>query len=927
MAQSGLPRGRSWTAGAPAAGGSGAGGAAFAASSRWLRNERYRELNQLEEEAKRNMKEIKLMEKEIREQAAKLEMLKKLDAKRVERISDLSRVLETEENVEGKRKGGGEGGVDVDDGKQQASEGLQEQLMRLEQERASILSTMEQTKVALEQKEKELDRLAGHHKGLCDQIGKEEKALQAAELEESLQQSVAVHQEMRSLSEDLGRLRGLMDGLPSVPDQFKQNPMRPVKPRGTYHAVTNRGNRSVARNNHESIPAPEQGRSSAGHALPFTGRNKVPVEFEEREGSNRKRHKNSSFEQELQRLHEQRERLEQEAHEKQMLLESVARFSNQSRDAESGIGMYSRKLVGTSQPILSPSSVFEGFKDTPSLGPPRPATTDSSSASSDASSEDTTVEKPENGAVNSAAKRLNFGDSSLKKPDTTMLHPVGTGKSCISMESNSDCVSERDDDMSKDHFGSVAVEDGSVGSCTDITEEQGFPENGLKGGCSPEEGETKDFLQGESVVEGIEEEELTTGSGINEIQRLEEEVGSWGYGETPRILPTEELLPSEIRAAETPGTLIYHEEPGEGVVEEESLSARCHKIRRSLEFIFDSKNIEGARGSLETCLHPAVPSSQSHLEEEESFQVSILKSFQTEEGNQPRELYAKIGDEDEFRVGRREASANVGDDNDFQIWKQNAETHIRELSSQFSLLHQKVEREVELQDELRKQQHLEQSSATTEQLTKQVNSFGDEITELRQSMLQLQQKLLKEVESRSSAEHSIEHFRSICTDQSSKLEHMESRVSILANELEQQLQLKAELEGKLDKEAQERLKVEVRLKDLSHAVLLTASTRERGEEAVEELVEKQKILLIDQLKEAEKLRTVAEVRVCTLDKQVEQLEMVCDVSQNIQEILKFQDKALKLGLQTLVQVLMLAFGVVTLYSRVAEAIKGSLIPT
>ncbi|KAG6550473.1 hypothetical protein Mapa_007947 [Marchantia paleacea] len=803
--------------------------------------------------------------------------------------------------------------------------------MRLKQEHASIQSTMEETKMSLEQKERELDRLEGHHKGLCDQIGKEEKALQAAELEESLQQSVAVQQEMRSLSEDLGRLRGLMDGLPSgsLHDQFKQNPMRPLKPRVIYHAVTNRGNRSVGRNTHESIPAPDQGRSTPGHGLPFSGRNKVPAEFEEREGSNRKRHKNSSFEQELQRLHEQREKLEHEAHEKQMLLESVARFSNQSRDAESGIGMYSRKLSGTYQPILSPSSVFEGFKDTPTLGPPRPATTDSSSASSDASSEDTTVEKPENGVVNSAAKRLNFGDCLLKKPDTPMLHPVGTGKSCISMESNSECVSERDDDMSKDHFGSVAVEDGSVGSCSDITEEQGLTENGLKGGCSPEEGETKDFLRGESTVEGIEEEELTTGSGINEIERLEDEVGSWGDGETPRISPTEELLPLEIGTTEheTPGTLIPDEELAQGVVEEDSLSARCHKIRRSLEFIFDSKNLECAREPLETCLHPAVPPSQLHLEEDESHQVSILKPAQIEEGNQPRKPYANIGDEDEFRIGRREASANIGDENEFQIWRQNAESQIRDLGSQLSLLHQKVEREVELQDEVKKQEHLEQSSSTTEQLSKQVNFFGDEITELRQSMLQLQKKLLQEVESRSSVEHSVEHFRSICTDQSSKLEHLESRVSILANELEQQLQLKAELEGKLDQEAQERLKVEVQLKDLSHAVALTSSTRERGEEAVGELVEQQKILLIDQLKEAEKLRTVAEVRVCTLDKQVEQLEMVCDVTQNIQEILKFQDKALKFGLQTLVQVLMLALGVVTLYSRVAEAIKGSHIPT
>ncbi|KAL2613570.1 hypothetical protein R1flu_025262 [Riccia fluitans] len=856
MAEADLSRRLSWTGGTASV-----GTLATSSSSQWVRNERYAELKQLEQEAKKSMKEMKHLEMETRELAAGLEKLKKTAAQRVSKIQDLTRAIDGKNEADGNEK--------VEN---QESEGLEEQLVQLKEEHAGIQRTMEDAKLGLERKRGELDRLAGHHKGLCEQIGKEEKALQAAELEESFQQSVAVQHEMRSLSEDLRRLGHLMDGLSpttSLPVTLKQNP-KSQSPR-TFRRDVNRGARNATRISREGVSA-----------TPSSSRSKEPVEFEERDAFTRKRHKNSSFEQELERLHEQRERLEAEAHQKQFLLESVTRFSSQSKDSKFGLEK-SSKDSPASQHMLSPSSVFEGFKDIPSLGQGGPASAESSSASSDVSSEDTKLEKPEEVVGSSVVKRLQFGHSSSSAEINPTLQRVGTGASHISGEE----ISERYDDTGIDHLDSVASGGCSVGSWSDNVKEQALMMgHGLKEECFADNGETEDYG-------AVEEEDLTRGSGVSGIDKLEEEVGSWEEG------GIQEITPREPKASEhhSPSSALSRENNLESD-SEEPLSARCHTHGESVEIIPDSKKVESGAEATTSGLHSA------------SKQSSKQQTSYRGDSSEAAEVSASDEHLDE----------NVS-------WRYNAESEIQKLSSQLSLLDQKVETEVKLQYELKKQEYLEQSSAASKQMSEQVRCFDKEINELRESMSQLKHSLLGEIESRSIAEHTVQQFQTVCADQSAKLEQLEAQVSHLARELDEDLKLRAELESKLEREARERLKVETDLKDLSQAVTLTEATKEKTEEALHALVQQQKNLLVDQLKEAEKLRNVAEVRVVTLDKQAEQLEMVCDVAQNVQEVLRFQDKILKLGLQTLFQLLMLVICVSSLYSRISEATKHSLIPT
>ncbi|KAL3679310.1 hypothetical protein R1sor_022266 [Riccia sorocarpa] len=1008
MAQSDVSRRRSWTAGA--------GTLATSSSSQWVRNERYAELKQLEQEAKKSMKEMKLLEIDIREKAAALEKLKKLDGQRVAKLLELTRGIDEKNREEGN---GGE--------RNQENEDLEQQLEQMKQEHAGIRRRIEDIQIGLELKRGELDHIAGHHRSLCEQISEEEKALQAAELEESFQQSVAVQHEMRSLSEDLRRLGHLMDDLSpttSLPHHLKQN-SKSQSPR-TFRRDVSRGGRTATRTLREGV-------SSSG--LPSSSRSKEPVEFEVRETLNRKRPKNSSYEEELERLHQQREMLEAEAHQKQMLLESVTRLSSQSRDSKLGSVTSSRKGSPSPQQMLSPSSVFEGFSDSPSLGQAAPASAESSSASS----EDMKVEEPEEGAGSSVSMPVHFGpSSSLEIYGQTTLPAVGTGASRISGEEGSELL----DDLNTDHLDSVASGSCSVDSWSDnvgeysvmravgdvkeqaLLMEQGLKEevsageysfvkalqdpkeqaltieHGQEDECLPEmgetdfsgdysvvgaaddveaeammmddglkeeilagTGETEDFsgvysvvgaiedvkdqaliLEEESqarkvetggsleeysvvravedaqeqvpmmehgleecpegsgetegspgqypVVKAVEEEGLAGVSSVSEITKLEEETGgSWEEGE---ILA--EISPHGPEAINF-----------ETVSEEESLGTSQQRNGDFVEFILELKKVEDGEEASASGLRAVDTSSE----------LNHASTQSCKQGSADRR--------DASEAAEISASNHHLDQN--QAWTSHAETQIQKFSSQLSLLDQKVGTETKLQSGMKKQEYSERSSAATKQLSEQIRCFEKEIYELRENMSHLKQNLLSEVESRSIAEHTVQQFQTVCVDQSAKLEQLESQVSRLATEIKAELKLRAELEGKLEKEVQERLKVETELKDLSQAVTLTAATKGKTEEALHELVERQKNLLVSQLKEAEKLRSVAEVRVVTLDKQAEQLGMVCDVAQNVQEVFRFQDKILKLGLQTLFQLLMLVICVSSLYSRISEATKHALIPT
>lgn len=258
-----------------------------------------------------------------------------------------------------------------------------------------------------------------------------------------------------------------------------------------------------------------------------------------------------------------------------------------------------------------------------------------------------------------------------------------------------------------------------------------------------------------------------------------------------------------------------------------------------------------------------------------------------------------------------------------------AESQMMQLSSQLSLLQKQVEEEVDLHETAKDGSQLEPSSAEKEQLLRQVSFFADEVRGLRQNIDEIQGIVSKEGEGGdfSAVEHWARDLQSKCADQSAQLEHLGKQVSKLGKYLEHHLQLRVDIDEKLGSEAHERQKVEAKFADFSKALAVSVSTMERDEEAVGELIQHQKHLLVDQLKKAEKLRHIAEVRVSTLNNQIEQLEMVCEAAKTIQAVTKCQDKTLKQGLQTLVQLFLLALGIITLYSRVAEPLRVSVVPT
>ncbi|CAM6102003.1 unnamed protein product [Calypogeia fissa] len=1049
-----LPKGKSWSTGSATAAGS------FPSSSsaaRWMKSER---LKKLDQDAKTSSTEMTVLEAEIRDLSTTLEKLERFDAKRVERLSELVDEEVDDDDDDGKKENldtqdgeglnGGEEHEGTEDGVREKSSERKRSSKREENEEVESLrgehqaaqSQIQYTKASLDKKRADLEDLKEKHQALTELIAKEEKFVQAVCIDESLHQTEAVQQEMRSLSEDLGRLGRLMEGLKEAnADPLKQGLNRPQQKPRMYHPVTQlRSKNRIRGSQNGGGGASELGRSASVGDAPLgtsrikdlskikepirskepSSRIKEPAEFEERQGGgNRKRQKSSSFELERERMHVERAKLEVEAKEKKRLLDSLTSFSSSQRPhqlSSKGAPPPVRGSSASFRDISSPSSVFEGFGETPPLGPATSGSTGLMSDSSESSCEFSSA-KLDPDSFTSAVKRLDF--EALDKEDIPSSEAVASSSPLDTASSKPsyahiltrNVVDDNVDDHVEDNVNdNVDTERDKSGEQLELSS----LENGEECMSSSVKGNEEEFqvpevnsisttvegntfegslgTEGISSVSGIEEgmpgpdivsseaegkqgetEVLTSHSAPEEeIQDPVSEVVSFrlgvlesfseGFGK-PVIRATDtEIALEETEISSLQGAAKDEVEESDIPIEEfvtlrapDGGGEEEQQNSREEEFITPRNKVEEIEVPEEDIedfeeVELAAETSEERIPKEETGIDDVETTLETKS-----EVcaYDEVQGEEAIEVGQATAQAPQLQENGFkssepgisglqnppEVGQSNdggtsgersnrrveAENQMLQLSSQLSLLQKLVEEEVEVHEKSNTDSQYEHTFAEKEQLSRQVSFFADEVCGLRQNIDEIQ--LILHNEGELSVEHWAKDLHSKCADQSAQLEHLGKQVSMLGKYFKHHLQLSVDLDDKLDKEAEERHKVETQITDLSKTLAITVSTMEKEEEALGEVIQHQKHLLVDQLKEAEKLRHIAEVRVLTLNTQIEQLEMVYDAAKNIQAVTKYQDKAFRYGLQTLMQLFLLALGIITLYSRVAEPLRDSLVPT
>lgn len=231
---------------------------------------------------------------------------------------------------------------------------------------------------------------------------------------------------------------------------------------------------------------------------------------------------------------------------------------------------------------------------------------------------------------------------------------------------------------------------------------------------------------------------------------------------------------------------------------------------------------------------------------------------QLEEQTRLHEELAKTLDEE--RDGRLKSEA------DLLVLREmftNAEEKMKDLRDQVDSLIVQLQEETELRRSLEEKLDWE---------CKERMQHMAKIEEQSKMHEQLSLKIEEERDERLKSETHLKELRGSVSSKEEKLKDLHNQVVSLTLQLQEQKELKQELEGKWDHEREGRMQ---------DAVTLPVSSMPRSEErlAFEKLLDEQKTLLANQVEEAEKLKNAAEMKVGLLNHQVRELLTECFLSQ------------------------------------------------
>ncbi|KAG0582026.1 hypothetical protein KC19_3G027600 [Ceratodon purpureus] len=154
---------------------------------------------------------------------------------------------------------------------------------------------------------------------------------------------------------------------------------------------------------------------------------------------------------------------------------------------------------------------------------------------------------------------------------------------------------------------------------------------------------------------------------------------------------------------------------------------------------------------------------------------------------------------------------------------------------------------------------------------------------------------------------------------------LQNQVLSLATQLQEQIEMRKELEQKLDLEREERTQNALIMANYT----TPASSIPWSEEKIEftKLLHEQKELLANQVKEAATLKTATEKKVGLLNHQVQNLEMRSEVVETMECVTSAKDRAMRQTMWTVFQAVCLGIGLMSFILSCSNSLPSYLQPT
>lgn len=193
----------------------------------------------------------------------------------------------------------------------------------------------------------------------------------------------------------------------------------------------------------------------------------------------------------------------------------------------------------------------------------------------------------------------------------------------------------------------------------------------------------------------------------------------------------------------------------------------------------------------------------------------------------------------------------------------------------------------------------EDQAGSIQELTRQLVIYADQMKEMRQSLDWFQENLRQEEDHRQAAEQQSAQLSDLCVGQAMQLEVLRDEREALENRWKE---LHVDMDSRFEVQHQEGQEVEATAAASDNCTLEDLKPDLKGNEASKSrLLEEQKQVLGDQLKEGERLRCSLESKVHALRRQVEQLELSRQIAEETGEMICYQNRAWRLALRLTIQ--------------------------
>lgn len=225
-------------------------------------------------------------------------------------------------------------------------------------------------------------------------------------------------------------------------------------------------------------------------------------------------------------------------------------------------------------------------------------------------------------------------------------------------------------------------------------------------------------------------------------------------------------------------------------------------------------------------------------------------------------------------------------------------------------------------------EELEDLNNQVESLVAQLSQLDQECKERMEDQTKVHEELVQKVE-----EGQLERLKSETklyerlSREEEKVKVLENQVLSLARQLQEEMELRKELGERLDRERDERIQSAVVVANPASESLPVSSSWSEEKIEFAKLLDEQKNLLENQVKEAEISKSATEKKVGLLNHQVENLEVLSNIVETMEYVFSAKDRVIRQTMWTVFQALCLGMGLVNFMVSWRNPLQSSLQPT